>query len=90
MNILIVDDDKACLRSLNRIVTDMCVKKGITCNVSTLFQPYLLLDNEKYKHCDVILLDIEMFEASGIDIISQIDQIKSFSEKPYISLCDKP
>ena len=40
MNILIVDDDKACLRSLNRIVTDMCEKQGITCNVSTLFQPY--------------------------------------------------
>lgn len=59
MNILIVDDDRVYLRTLNKIVTDMCDKQGITCNISTLFQPYLLLDNEKYKHYDIILLDID-------------------------------
>ena len=84
MNILIVDDDRVYLGSLNRIVTDMCDKQGITCKVSTLFQPYLLLDNEKYKHYDIILLDIDMPDVSGIELASRINKLKGKSDKPYV------
>lgn len=84
MNILIVDDDRVYLRTLSKIVDEMCEKEKIPCNISTSYQPYLLFDQEKYKHADIILLDIDMPEISGIEIASKINDLKGKSDKPFI------
>lgn len=84
MDIIIVDDDRVYLRTLSKIVDEMCEKEKIPCNISTLYQSYLLFEKEKYKHADVILLDIDMPEISGIEIASKINELKGKSDKPFI------
>lgn len=84
VDIFIVDDDKVYLRILSKIVKEMCEKEKISCNVTTSGQPCLLFDKEKYKHVDVILLDIDMPEESGIETASKINELKGKSDKPYI------
>ena len=90
MNIVLVDDGRIYLDELRDTVTQMCERNHINATITATDKPLSLLEKNIYNHYDVILLDIDMPEASGIDIASQIDQLKSFSEKPYISLCDKP
>lgn len=84
MNIIIVDDDWTYLEELKDIVERICRENHIVAKVMTTDDPVSIVDEEKYKYNDVILLDIDMPEASGIDIASQVNQLKGFSEKPYI------
>ena len=84
MNVLLVDDEKTFLTLLKKKIFDFCRKHDISVNVTTTTDPYLLLEDERYKHTDIILLDIDMPNISGIDIASRINSMKGTSDRPYI------
>ncbi len=84
MNILIIDDNKNYLRILKTKVLEMCSKNSIPANITTTDKSEEVLKTNLYLHYDVILLDIDMPEVSGIHLASQINSSKGKSEKPYI------
>ena len=84
MNVLLVDDEKAFLVTLKKSILKICSEKDIDINITTTTDPYSVLENEHYKHCDAILLDIDMPNISGIDITEKINFLKGASSKPYI------
>lgn len=84
MNVLLVDDEKTFLTLLKKKIFDFCRKHDISVNVTTTTDPYLLLEDERHKHTDIILLDIDMPNISGIEIASRINSMKGTSDRPYI------
>lgn len=84
MNILIVDDDWTYLKELKFIVNSMCQGNDISAHITVTDDPVSIIDDELYKKNDVILLDIDMPDASGIDIASRVNELKGKAEKPYI------
>ena len=84
MNILIIDDNKNYLRTLKSKVLEMCSRKSIPTSITTTDKSEEVLKTNLYLHYDVILLDIDMPEISGIQLASQINFSKGRSEKPYI------
>ncbi len=84
MNILIIDDDQLFLNGLRNTVTQVFESEEIPINIITEDDPTSVIEDEKYKHSDIILLDIDMPDISGIEIASHINARKGKSEKPYI------
>ncbi len=84
MNILIIDDEHVVLNSLKETVMRVCEKENIPIKVKIEDDPVLVITEEKYKHSDVILLDIDMPDVSGIEIASKINERKGNADKPYI------
>lgn len=84
MNILIIDDEQVVLNSLKETVMRVCEKENIPTKVKIEDDPVLVITEEKYKHSDVILLDIDMPDVSGIEIASKINERKGNADKPYI------
>lgn len=82
MKILIVDDERVFADRLNQYVIKICADCQITAEVKVTEDPGFLLQNS--KSFDVILLDIEMPECSGIELALELNKQKSDSEKPYI------
>ena len=84
MNILIIDDNKNYLRTLKSKVLEMCSNNSIPASITTTDKSEDVLKTNLHLHYDVILLDIDMPEVSGIQLASQINAAKGKSEKPYI------
>lgn len=84
VNILIIDDNKNYLRTLKSKVLEMCINNSISAIITTTDNSEDVIKNGLYSHNDVILLDIDMPEVSGIQLASQINYSKGKSEKPYI------
>ena len=89
MNITIVDDEKNYALQLKQIVLDMCAESNISNMITIAATPVDIFDNDAYRYCDVILLDIHMPEISGIEIASKINEIKTDTEKPYVVFVTK-
>lgn len=89
MNITIVDDEKNYALQLKQIVLDMCAESNISNMITIAKTPEAIFDNDAYRYCDVILLDIHMPEISGIEIASKINEIKTDTEKPYVVFVTK-
>ena len=79
LRIAIVDDEKSFLVSLKKRILAICEKNDYFVSISTTTDPYSVLENELYKHNDIILLDIEMPNISGLDIASEINKQKGNS-----------
>lgn len=84
MNIILVDDDNAYLEELKNTVAMICKIGGIPAKITVTDDPFELTDDALWKKNDVILLDIDMPDVSGIEIASKINALKGMSEKPYI------
>ena len=84
MNVLIIDDEHAVLNLLKETVIQVCEKENIPIKVKIEDDPVLFITEEKYKHSDVILLDIDMPDVSGLEIASKINDRKGKADKPYI------
>ena len=84
MNILLIDDDIRYLEKLCESVDRICRSEGIKAKISDTDDPRELMEDELWKKNDVILLDIDMPEVSGLTLASQINALKGDSEKPYI------
>lgn len=84
MNILIVDDNQVYLNSIKRMVTEICEKNGIEVAVRVTNIPESVLKEQMYLHNDIILLDIDMPTLSGIEIAAEINEVKKYSDKPYL------
>lgn len=68
MNIKIVDDEKNYALQLKQIVSDMCTESNIANTITIAKNPEAVFENDAYRYCDVILLDIHMPEISGIQV----------------------
>lgn len=84
MNFAIIDDDKTFAKGLQRYINEFCNKKEIISSVNITHAETLLLSDEAILRYDVILLDIEMPEISGIDLADRINSVKGANEAPYI------
>ena len=84
MNVLIIDDEHTVLNLLKETVIQVCEKENIPIKVKIEDDPVSAITDEKYKHSDVILLDIEMPDVSGLEIASKINERKGKADKPYI------
>lgn len=84
MNVLIIDDEHAVLNLLKETVIQVCEKENIPIKVKIEDDPVSVITDEKYKHSDVILLDIDMPDVSGLEIASKINDRKGKADKPYI------
>lgn len=84
LNILIVDDEQVFLNTLKREILQFFQEKNIPVRISLDDDPISVIEEEKYKHSDIVLLDIDMPDISGIDISSQINDRKGKSDKPFI------
>lgn len=84
MNLLIIDDNKNYLRTLKSKVLEICSNNFIPASITTTDKSEEVFKTNLYLHYDVILLDIDMPEVSGIQLASQINASKGKSEKPYI------
>jgi DNA-binding LytR/AlgR family response regulator len=84
MNILLVDDEKTYLETLEQKVRMIFVVNGISGEIATTTDAAALIDDKLYKRYDVILLDIDMPDFSGIELASRINALKGMSERPYI------
>lgn len=84
LRIDLVDDEKVFLTSLKKKIFEFCRKNSISVNLTATTDPYSLLEDERYKHTDVILLDIDMPNISGIEIAAKINSLKGISDRPYI------
>ena len=89
MNIIIVDDEKSYLVNLKEFVISACSDNIIQSNISITDDPVSIIDSDQYMHSDVILLDIDMPEISGIELASSINKLKGKSDKPYIIFVTK-
>ncbi len=84
MNFAIIDDDKAFAKGLQSCINDFCSKEEIVCSVNIPQAETLLLSDETILRYDVIFLDIEMPEISGIDLADRINSLRGANEAPYI------
>lgn len=84
LNILIVDDEQVFLNSLKREIMQFCQDKNIPVKITLEDDPFSVIDDEKFLHNDIMLLDIDMPDISGMQVASQINDKKGNSEKPYI------
>lgn len=73
VNILIIDDNKNYLRILKSKVLEMCINNSISANITTTDKSEEVIKDGLFLHNDVILLDIDMPEVSGIQLASQIN-----------------
>lgn len=84
MNVLIVDDEQVFLEKIEITVQEICESEGISVSIKTDDDPVSVLEDKEFSTSDVVLLDIEMDDLSGIEIASKINERKGKSDKPYI------
>ena len=84
MNILIVDDEQVFLEKIEKAVLEICTNLGISVSIKKEDDPVSVIEDEKYLLCDVLLLDIEMDDLSGVEAACKINEQKGTSDKPYI------
>lgn len=84
LNILIVDDEQVFLNSLQREVLKLCKDNNIAVKITLEDDPFTVIDDEKFLHNDIMLLDIDMPDVTGLQVANKINEKKGNSEKPYI------
>lgn len=84
LKISICDDDNNYLNELKKYIADFSNQNDITVDITLIDESSSIIDNEIYKHDDIIILDIDMPDFSGIEIASKINLLKGNSDKPYI------
>ncbi len=84
MNFAIVDDDKIFSQNLQKYIADFCQKEGISFSVTITDPESLFLSEGAPFIYDLIFLDIEMPEISGIDLADKLNTIKPVDGTPYI------
>ncbi len=84
LNILIVDDEQVFVNSFKQDVKKLCEDNNIKVKITAEDDPLSVIDDEKFLHNDILLLDIDMPDISGMQIASQINEKKGNSDKPYI------
>lgn len=69
LNILICDDDREQLASLEQLVHKAC---SLDCSVECTDDEYILADEIKEKQYDILILDIRLKRENGIDIADAV------------------
>lgn len=82
MKILIVDDERVFAEKLHRFVIKLFEENNASAEVTVTGDSNYLLKNA--KSFDVVLLDIEMPDCSGIELAAHLNKQKKETEKPYV------
>ncbi|MBO5484022.1 MAG: response regulator transcription factor [Lachnospiraceae bacterium] len=72
MRILLCDDDKLFLESLKERLKEIFVKYGSSCQVSVWESGTSLLKEVDFNQVDILFLDIDMPEISGIQVAEKV------------------
>lgn len=84
MNIAIVDDEKCFLSDVHKQIEQVCNDNNIDNTITLINDPYMIIENKLFLSYDVIILDIEMPNISGVEIASIINSEKGDNDNPYI------
>lgn len=85
-NIVFVDDSKTVLASVEVALEEMIDKGDITIN--TFDSPVAFLqavETGRFEY-DLLFVDINMPEMTGLDVIARVKQYEKFSQKPVLVL----
>ena len=87
MRIAICDDEQFFIEHFTKIITDYYVHHGMTCEVVQYTNGFSLVEDFKTGkiNADVIVLDIEMPEYSGVQAIKDIRKINQEIPVMFIS-----
>lgn len=72
MRILLCDDDKLFLESLKERLKEIFVKYGSSCRISEWESGTALLKEVDFNQVDILFLDIDMPEISGIQVAEKV------------------
>lgn len=84
LNFAIVDDDKVFSQNLQEYITSFCKREGISASVSITDPESLFLGERAPFIYDVVFLDIDMPQLSGIELAHKLNSIKPVDGTPYI------
>lgn len=84
MNIAIVDDEKCFLSDVKKRIENICIDNNIENKIDLINDPYTIIENKLFMSYDVIILDIEMPNISGVEIASIINSEKGDMDIPFI------
>ena len=84
MNIAIVDDEKCFLSDVQKQIEQVCNDNNIDNTITLINDPYMIIENKLFLSYDVIILDIEMPNISGVEVASIINSEKGDNDNPYI------
>ena len=73
MNIAIVDDEKCFLSDVHKQIEQVCNDNNIDNTITLINDPYMIIENKLFLSYDVIILDIEMLNISGVEVASIIN-----------------
>ena len=75
INIVICDDERVILQKIRLLVEVFLKSKGVEFQIFTYENPIEMLNEIKSKKIDVLLLDIEFPEISGMEIAEKLNQL---------------
>jgi len=89
MNIAICDDNYADLEYIAKIVYQSFNKNKISCNIKTYTNAGDLLEAHQNQLFDVIFLDLDMPEISGMEAASRLNKLNESTEIVFITNHDE-
>lgn len=89
MNIAICDDNYADLEYITKIVYQSFSKNKIACDLKTYTNAGNLLEANQNQLFDVIFLDLDMPEISGMEAASRLNKLNESTEIVFITNHDE-
>lgn len=74
VQIVLCDDDKLFLTALEEKIVQAIEKYGSTCHITTWESGVRLLEQQDFSGIDILFLDIDMPELSGIEVAEQVKE----------------
>lgn len=84
MKFAIIDDDINFAEHLQNRIAFLCDKNNYEVKIKCFEQSGPVLEEDQFVKYDIIFLDIEMPEISGIDVAEKINKLRGDSTVPYI------
>lgn len=84
MRFAIIDDDINFAELLQSKIALLCDKNNYEVKIKCFAEAESVLDEDQFIKYDIIFLDIEMPEISGIEVAERINHLRGDSDVPYI------
>lgn len=81
LTIMIIDDNRT-----NLSLMDLLVRKIPNCSTLVFDNPREVLDSVNDLKCDIVIVDYQMPEMNGIELIHKLRLIPHFADKPFVMI----